>query len=158
MKASSLSEVKKELSNLSNGELSDLLIRLCKYKKDNKEYLSYLMFDAHNREEVIQGIKLELDVHFEALKSQQNLYFVKKSLRKILRILNRYVKYIDDKAAAAELHIYFCRLMKNSGIKYQSSKLIVNLYDQELKKINGLIHSLHEDLRADFEFGYSELC
>jgi len=43
MKAS-LSELQKELALLERKEVLELCIRLAKYKKENKEYLSYLVF------------------------------------------------------------------------------------------------------------------
>ena len=77
-------------------------------------------------------------------------YFVKKSLRKLLRIITKYCKYIGDKASAAELHIYFCTKLKASKIPYHKSQLLVNMYEQQLKKINTLILGLHEDLQQDY--------
>lgn len=150
MKAASISELKKELQELPSKQLAELCITLAKYKKDNKEFLDYLLFEAHDKPGFVSGVKKEIDEHFQELRQQSNLYYVKKSLRKVLRILNKYCKYINDKALAAELHIYFCTKLKFSGIPYHKSQLLVNLYEQELKKINTLIKGLHEDLQQDY--------
>lgn len=150
MKAASLSELKKELNELPPKQLVELCIALAKYKKDNKELLDYLLFQAHDKTNFILEVKKEMDDHFEELKSQSNLYYVKKSLRKLLRIINKYCKYVADKAFAAELHIYFCEKLKLSKIPYKKSQLLVNMYEQELKKINTLISALHEDLQQDY--------
>lgn len=150
MKTASVSELKKELNELPPRQLVELCLTLAKYKKDNKELLDYLLFEAHNKPNFIKEVKKEIDEHFDELKYQQNLYYVKKSLRKLLRIINKYCKYVADKALAAELHIYFCGKLKNSRIPYKKSQLLVNLYEQELKKINTLISSLHEDLQQDY--------
>ena len=150
MKAASLSELKKELQELEPKQLAELCIALAKYKKDNKEFLDYLLFEAHDKATFISHVKEEIDEHFFELRLQSNLYYVKKSLRKLLRIITKYCKYVNDKALAAELHIYFCAKLKNSGIRYQKSQLLVNLYEQELKKINTLIGALHEDLQQDY--------
>lgn len=150
MKAASLSELKKELNELPPKQLVELCITLAKYKKDNKELLDYLLFQAHDKANFILEVKKEMDEHFDELKSQSNLYYVKKSLRKLLRIINKYCKYVADKALAAELHIYFCEKLKLSKIPYKKSQLLVNMYEQELKKINTLISSLHEDLQQDY--------
>jgi hypothetical protein len=150
LKAASISELKKELQELPTKQLAELCITLAKYKKDNKEFLDYLLFEAHDKPNFISGVKKEIDEHFVELRSQTNLYYVKKSLRKMLRIINKYCKYINDKALAAEVHIYFCTKLKHSGIPYHKSQLLINLYEQELKKINTLIQSLHEDLRQDY--------
>lgn len=150
MKAVSLSELKKELQEISPKELVELCTALAKYKKDNKEFLSYLLFEAHDKTVFINGVKTEIDEHLTALQNQPSLYFVKKGLRKVLRIITKYSKYVNDKALNAELSIYFCNKLKHSGIPYHKSALIVNMYEQQLKKINILINSLHEDLRQDY--------
>jgi len=150
MKTASLSELKKELNDLPAKQLAELCVTLAKYKKDNKELLDYLLFEAHDKPNFILEVKKEIDENFLELKHQANLYYVKKSLRKLLRIINKYSKYISDKALSAELHIYFCQKLKQSGIPYRKSQLLVNMYDQEIKKINTLILGLHEDLQQDY--------
>jgi len=150
MKASSISELKKELHELPAKQLVELCLHLAKYKKDNKEFLDYLLFQAHDKPSFVSAVKTEIDGHFEELKTQANLYYVKKSLRKLLRLITKYCKYIGDKALAADLHIYFCQKMKASGIHYHKSQLLINMYEQQLKKINTLISSLHEDLQQDY--------
>ncbi len=150
MKVSSISELKKELHELPQKQLVELCLSLAKYKKDNKEFLDYLLFQAHDKSAFITTVKAEIDEHFEELKTQSNLYYVKKSLRKLLRIITKYCKYIGDKAASADLHIYFCLKLKQSGIPFHKSQLLINMYDQQLKKINTLIASLHEDLQQDY--------
>lgn len=154
MKSSSLSEIKKELHELPPKQLLDLCLNLAKYKKDNKEYLDYLLFEAHDKANFVLQVKSEIDLHFSQIPDNQNLYLVKKGLRKLLRIITKYCKYLNDKAATAELHIYFCLKFKQSKIPYQKSQLLVNMFEQQLKKINTLINGLHEDLRQDY---YTEL-
>ncbi|MBC7696719.1 MAG: hypothetical protein H7141_14875 [Burkholderiales bacterium] len=150
MKTVTLHELKKELHELPPKQLAELCITLAKYKKDNKEFLDYLLFEAHDKNNFISGVKKEIDANFEELKNQPNLYYVKKSLRKLLRIITKYCRYVADKALAAELHIYFCQKLKASGIPYHKSQLLINMYEQQLKKINSLINALHEDLQQDY--------
>lgn len=150
MKTASLSDLKKELQQIPPKDLVNLCVNLAKYKKDNKEYLDFLLFESHDKPHYISGIKKEIDEHFEELKQQTNLYYVKKGLRKQLRLITKYNKYLSDKALAADLLIYFCTKLKQSGIPYHKSQLIVNLYDQQIKKINTLINALHEDLQQDY--------
>jgi membrane-anchored protein YejM (alkaline phosphatase superfamily) len=150
MKAVSLSELKKELQEIPQKELIELCVTLAKYKKDNKEFLSYLLFEAHDKDTFVNEVKAEIDEQMTMLQAQPNLYFVKKGLRKMLRIITKYNKYINDKALSADLLIYFCSKLKHSGIPYYKSRLILNMYEQQLKKINTLINSLHEDLQQDY--------
>ncbi len=150
MKSAGLSEVKKELQLLEPRALVELCQAMAKYKKDNKEYLAYLLFQSHDKQAFVKEVKEEIDEHFKALDPKTNLYYVKKSLRKLLRLISKYSKYLADKALSAELYIYFCDQLKQSGIPFKKSQLLVNLYEQQLKKINSLIAALHEDLRNDY--------
>lgn len=150
MKTATLSEIKKELDHLKPHELLNLCIALAKYKKETKEYLGYLLFEAHNKRDFLNDVKKEIDEHFMNLSPQLNLYYVKKSLRKLLRYLLKYTRYADDKTLTAEVYIYFCLQLKKSGIPYQNSQLLVNLMAQQIKKINSIINTLHPDLQNDF--------
>lgn len=150
MNTASLSDIKKELLQLPPQELVELCVSLAKYKKENKELLGYLMFDSHNKNLYIDEIKHEIDAFIEEIEPQKNLYFVKKNLRKLLRVLTKYSKYINDKVATIEIHIHFCATLKNSGIPFQKNTMLVNLYAHQLKKIHALIDQLHEDIQADF--------
>ena len=151
MNFSSLQAVKEELQQLSPKELLELCISLAKYNKENKEYLGYLLFQANDREGFIAQIKAEIDDHFiNEIESQKNLYYVKKSLRKLLRIINKYCKYIGDKSASAEVLIYFCLKIKKAGIPIHNSARLINLFNAQEKKIRWLVSLLHEDLQADY--------
>jgi hypothetical protein len=150
MKSGTLAEIKKELHELEPKQLADLCIALAKYKKDNKEYLDYLIFESHNKNGFVTQVKQLVDENFAELKPDTNLYYAKKSLRKILRIINKYIKYIGDKGIAAELHIYFCLKLKESKIPIEKSARLANLKAAELKKIKTLIDALHEDLQYDY--------
>jgi len=150
MKSAGLSDLKKELQLLNAKELSELCIKLAKYKKDNKEYLSYLLYESHDCSVFVKEIKEEIDINFESIKTFSNLYYVKKGLRKVLRQISKYSKYINDKGISAELYIYFCLKLKESGIPFTRNQVLVNLYQQQLKKINTLLSGVHEDLRHDY--------
>jgi hypothetical protein len=150
MKAASLSEVKKELQSLDPKELAEICMALARYKKDNKEYLDFLLFEANNKEEYMARLKEQIDEDFMLAKGQGNLYYTKKTLRRVLRYINKYCKYMSEKTATIDLLMYFCLKLKKSGIPFYDSRLIVNMYEQQLKKIATLIASLHEDLRMDY--------
>ena len=149
MTAASISDIKKELQTLEPKQLAELCLFLAKYKKDNKEYLGYLLFDAHDKESAVKAIKEEIDIQFTQI-NHVNLHVVKKSLRKILRITNKYIKYIGFKQYEAELLIYFCKKVKQSRIPIQKSVVLQNLFNAQIKKINNAISALHEDLQYDY--------
>ena len=149
MKASTLSELKKELMAMSPARLSELVLRMAKYKKENKELLTYLLFEAEDEEAFIKNIQAEIDQLFaEMNKSNTNL--AKKSLRKILRFTHKHIKYSGNKETEASLLIYFCGKMKTSGIAIRKNTVLTNLYEQQLKKIYKAVETLHEDLQFDY--------
>jgi membrane-anchored protein YejM (alkaline phosphatase superfamily) len=150
MKAASIADIKKELQHHNSKALSELCMRLAKYKKENKAFLSFLLFDAQDINVFVSEIKEEISEQLETVKQFSNLYYVKKGLRKILRQLSVYSKYFDDKAHTLDLYIHFCKELKNSGITFKKSQLLINLYEQQLKKVDSLLKSIHEDIRADY--------
>ncbi len=150
MKAASLAEIKKELVRLESHDLLEFCMRLGKYKKENKELLTYLLFEADDEPAYVENVKGEIDDQFGALPTG-NLYYVKKSLRKILRITNKQIRYSGAKQSELELRIHFCTRLKNSGIRLDRSPVLLNLYQQQLKKINLALAKLPEDLQFDFQ-------
>jgi hypothetical protein len=149
MKASTISMLKKELATLPNSEVIDICMRLVKFKKENKELLSYLLFDGNNEPEYIRSIKEEIDRQFSEINKSQ-LYFAKKSIRKILKITTKYIRYSGHKQTEVELLIHFCTKLKHSGISIKSSNSLSNLYVNQVRKIHLAIGALHEDLQHDY--------
>jgi hypothetical protein len=149
MKAASISELKKELRTLPPKEVLELCIRMAKYKKDNKELLSYLLYEAHDETMYIDAVKLEIDEQWAEM-NRSNLYLVKKTLRKILRITNKYIRYSGRKQTEVELLIYYCSKLKNSGIPVHTSTALSNLYQRQIIKIHKAMATLHEDLQFDY--------
>jgi len=149
MKAATIHEIKQELNNLSPSELAELCLRLAKFKKDNKELLTFLLFESNDLTEYIGNVKKEMDGEFEEL-PKPNLYLTKKSLRKILRVTAKQIRYTGSPQAEVELLIYFCSKVKKSGIPLKNSPVLANLYQQQLKKIQGVIDTMHEDLQYDY--------
>jgi len=149
MKPASISEIKNELSNLPGPRLAELCLQLARYKKDNKEFLSYLLFEETDLAGYINNVKKQIDEEFGTINASQ-LYFAKKTLRKILRITGKHIRYTGSKQAEAELLIYFCKKMKTSVIAFQNSVVLANLYQSQLKKINAAIATFHEDLQYDY--------
>jgi hypothetical protein len=108
------------------------------------------LFEAHDEEAYINSVKLLIDEGFEEL-PKSNLYLNKKTLRKILRITNRYIKYAASAQVEVSLLIYFCNKMKQSGIPFQKSNVLNNLYASQVKKIKSALSGMHEDLQYDFQ-------
>lgn len=149
MKAATINELKQELSTLTTPRLIDLCTRLARFKKENKELLTYLLFEAHDINGYIASVKKEMDSQFETI-NKSNLYFIKKTLRKVLRITNKFIRYSGSAIAETELRIHFCTAVKTLDIRINRNPVLSNIYQNQLKKINQAIATLHEDLQYDY--------
>lgn len=150
MKAATVHELKDELKHRSAAQLVELCNRLARFKKENKELLTYLLFEAHDEEGYKRSVRQEIDLQFSEIPKDNSLYLQKKSVRKILRTANKYIRYTGNKTTEIELLLHFCIQLNQSGIKYQSSTALNNLYEGQLKKIKKLLPALHEDLQYDY--------
>ena len=150
MKAATLHEIKQELAHLPAKELLDLCLRLGRFKKENKELLTYLIFEAHDERSFIENVKAHMDAEFQAIPKDNNLYLIKKSLRKILRTISKYIRFTGSKIVEVELLLYFCTVLKQSRIPIHKTTALTNLYEGQIKKIKKAIPSLHEDLQYDY--------
>jgi hypothetical protein len=155
MKASTIQQIKQELATLKPAQLNALCLRLAKFKKENKELLSYLLFEASDEAAYLQSVKTELAEQFASINTG-SVYFIKKSLRKIVRIINRYSKYSDETATEIDLRLYFCEQVNAQGwvipnkLGTSRNKALDNIYEGQVKKIKSLIATLHEDLQYDY--------
>jgi hypothetical protein len=149
MKAASIHELKSELINTSPEQLVELCVRLAKFKKENKELLTYLLFEAFDEQAYVENVKTEMQQQFNEINTA-NLYFVKKSLRKIIRNLNKFIRYTASAETEVKLLLCFCSTLKNSGIPIEKNPVINNIYQNQLKKIKKTIAGMHEDLQYEY--------
>lgn len=156
METTSLSEIKKELNTLTPKQLLDICTRLAKHKKENKELLHYLLFESANQQIFIDNVKAEIDEQFKNL-NQSSFYLAKKTVRKILKTTNKYIKFSGIKETEIELRIYFCIQLRKSGLRLSSSRVMLNLYQNQVKRIKAVLATLHEDLQYDYELTLTEL-
>jgi gas vesicle protein len=150
MKAASINDIKQELQTLPPKKTLELCLKLARFKKENKELLSYLLFEAHNEQGYVESIKLEMDEAFTEV-STTNWYVAKKSLRKILRSIGKYSKHTATKESEVEMIIHFCQNLQKSSIPYQKQKVLSTLYETQLKKLSKLVKEVHEDLQHDYQ-------
>lgn len=151
MKAATVHELKEELKHQSAAQLLELCSRLARFKKENKELLTYLLFEAHDEQAYIKSVKEYVDAQFEEIPEGNSLYLIKKSLRKILRNVNKYIRYTGSKMVEIQLLLYYCGKLKDSGIPIHKSTVLTNIYQTQLKKIGKVLPSLHEDLQYDYQ-------
>ena len=156
MKAVSVKELKTELSTRPPKELLELCLRLSKFKKENKELLTYLLFESSNETGYIETVKQEIDREFEAINTK-SFFYIKKSVRKILRNIKKYVRYSQKKQTEVELLLYFCTKLKRFTPSIKRSITLQNLYKRQLLAIEKSIEKLHEDLQYDYGVELAEL-
>jgi len=149
MKAASVQEIKTALKSKDSKELVELCLRLARYKKENKELLTFLLFEADDLPSYIQSVKAEIDEGFAGLDTK-TYYIAKKGLRKILRIANKYIRYAGDKTVEVEVLIHFCTSFKGIKQSWQQIAALANLYKAQIKKIDAALDTMHEDLQYEY--------
>lgn len=149
MKTATIHQIKKELNSIDPIQLTAHLIRLAKYKKENKELLNYLLFEAHDEEGYIDSIKEEIEVQFEEINSR-NLYWAKKSVRKILRGTNKYIRFSGVKTTEITLLLFFCMKLKEAKLVRHGSVQLDQIYESQVRKIKKAMDKLDEDLQYDY--------
>lgn len=150
MKAVTVNQLKKELVTCTQTELVELCLRLSKFKKENKELLTYLIFESSDEGEYIQSVKNLIDEQFETINTN-NFYFIKKSVRKILRLIKKFSRYSLKKETEVELLLYFCFKLKEFKPSIHKNTTLINLYKRQILSIQKLVATLHEDLQYDYQ-------
>ncbi|WP_310993237.1 hypothetical protein [Aequorivita marina] len=156
MKAASLKEIKTELNHRSTQELLEICLRLSKFKKENKELLTYLLFESANEAAFIASIKDKIDADFETINTK-TFYFIKKSVRKILREVKKFIRYSQNKETEVELLLYFCHKLYDFEPDIANNTALTNLYNRQIGYIQKKVASLHEDLQYDYNMELEEL-
>lgn len=156
METASLSIIKKELKTLPPDVLQELVARLAKYKKENKELLNYLLFESLNEQAFIESVKEEMDEQFTHL-NRTSLFLAKKTLRKVLRTTNKYVRFSGSKETEIELRLHFCEKMRGMGYRLKNNRVLLNMYQRQVQLIRNAWFKLHEDLQYDYEEAVEKL-
>ena len=149
MKAVTVKEISQELLNLTPKELRDLCLRLSRFKKENKELLTYLLFESSDEAAYIESVKKDIDEQFEKV-NRKSYYFIKKNLRRILTSTRKFIRYSQNKKTEIELLIYYCSKLKQFTPSIQRNAALRNLYARQIAVIREKLGSLHEDLQYDY--------
>ena len=156
MKTATVKELKQELSNRSPSELLELCLRLSKFKKENKELLTYLLYEVDDETAYIENIKKEIKQDFEQINTK-TFYYIKKSVRKILRNIKKYIRYSKKKETEVDLLIYFCYELKNMQPSISRNVTLNNIYNRQIEMIKKVVLTLHEDLQYDYKEELNEI-
>lgn len=118
--------------------------------------MTYLLYDASDEPGYIENVKREIDDQFEQI-NKTSYYFIKKSVRKILRSVKKYIRYSKVKETEVELLLYFCAELKKMRPPMTRSVTLHNLYKRQIVVIKKSLSTLHEDLRFDYELELNEI-
>ena len=150
MKAAGVKAIKEELKNRDREELTELCLSLSKFKKENKELLTYLLFEADDENYYIKGIKEEIEIEFDEV-NRKSYYYIKKSIRKILRNTKKNIRYSKKKQTEVELILFFCKKLKEFSPSIAKSIPLCRIFDREIMKVKKILLTLHPDLKYDYE-------
>lgn len=155
MEIASLAEIKKELKTLEPKESLELCLRLGRFKKENKELLSYLLFDSKDEDRYIQMACNDVDEALESINTT-GFYLAKKTIRKAHRSINKHIRFSPKKETEVEIRLYFCEKLRKLDINIKQSRVMTNLYEKEIMRIEKALSTLHPDLQFDFTASLEE--
>jgi hypothetical protein len=156
MKAVSIKDLKEELANCTPKEVRDLCLRLARFKKENKELLTYILFESSDEGLYVDGVKQDVDDQFKLINRKTN-YLIKKGLRKILRTVRKYARYSQKKETEVELLVYFCTKLNKFSPSIHRNTGLQNIYNRQIEAIIKKTSLLHEDLQVDYKLELDKL-
>lgn len=149
MKTATIHTIKKELLEKSHLELVEIALRLGKFKKENKELLTYLLFEQENEDAYIEGLKEILKEKFEEIKTK-NVYYAKKEIRKSLRELKKLIRFSSLKTTEIELIIDFIKHLDELPSQLKRDSQIEGIKLRNIASVKKIILKQHEDLQFDY--------
>ena len=154
MRTATIDDIKNELKHLSQKEVLSLTLRLARFKKENKELLTYLLFESHDEQGYQQLLKTDISEQLAAIEPSP-LSKARKSYRKVLRSINRQIKYIGSKAASVELLLHYCLAMRN--LQSPLHPTLETIVQQQLAKVEKWVPLIEDDLQFEFKRQLEEL-
>jgi len=156
MKPVTIKKIKDELHYKSSQELIELCLKLSKFKKENKELLSYLLFDVEDEATYIYNVNEYSTLLFGDINTK-SFFYIRKSVRKILKLTKKYIRYSKKKDTEVELLLHFCKELKKVSPSISKSPRLLNVYNRQLILIKKAIATLHEDLQYDYQLEFDQL-
>jgi len=149
MNTATVPQLKNEIKHLEKGELIELCLKLAKFKKENKELLSYLLFEADDEAHFIETIKDDITDEFENI-NRSSAYLIKKSSRRILKDVKKYVRYSKKTSTEIELLMHFCYELGQFKSALSQNVVLGNMYRTQVGVIKKAMAKVHEDLQYDY--------
>ena len=108
-----------------------------------------MLFESEDEEAFIRGVKSHMDEQFNQINTN-SFFYIKKSVRKILREIKKFIRYSPIKETEVELLLYFCATLKDFQPSIKKNVTLSNLYNRQLEFVKKKISLLHEDLQYDY--------
>lgn len=156
MKAATIRELKQAMEERTPEELMELCLRLARFKKENKELLTYLLFESEDEPHYVESVKAEISGQFERVNTN-SYYYMKKSVRKVLHNTKKHIRYAQNKETEMELLLHFCFQMKALRPSIFRNKALQSLYERQLAHIRKVLSNMHEDLQYDYRLEMDKL-
>lgn len=102
-----------------------------------------LLTYIHEIKEVTTQLFEEMNTH--------HIFYIKKTIRKILRFVNKQATFAVSKQLEAEMRIHFCNCILAYAVPLKKSVQLSQLYQKQMKKIDTLLSSVHPDLQFDLK-------
>jgi len=151
MKAASSKQIKDELSHKTSKELLAFCLRLARFKKENKELLTYLLFETEDEQSYIESVKEWMKEEFISInKNRKTHYHTKKAVRQVLKNVKKYIRYSANKETEVVLLIGFCQIYRDYIPLARKRLVFKNIYDRQVELLKKRVLLLHEDLQYDY--------
>lgn len=156
MKPASLKDIKQELSLLPHKELVQLFTTVIKYRKENKELITYLLFESKDEVAFIKNAKAEMEELLQPV-NRFNVNTSIKYIRSILRNTKKIIRFTGRKDIEVELLLHFLSLIKSKSLPLKRNKALLKIWERTILNVGKAISSLHEDLVHDYQVELANL-
>lgn len=153
--ATTMGNLKQELQAQERKELIDLCLHLARFRNENKELITYMLFHAQDPLGYAEEYKRMIEEPFD--KYLMNPYFLAKGIRKSFRLISRYAKVSKSKEGECELYLHLADLFMERIQGKLVHKTLIMLLERALKKAHQLILKMHEDFQMDYIPVYNTL-
>ncbi|MFM7709422.1 MAG: hypothetical protein ACKO5C_00765 [Ferruginibacter sp.] len=149
-------ELRKRTADLQTSELIQLLSRLMRFKRENKELVAYELFVRDQPEVWFSEIRESFNSELETMNTSHP-YFMKKTMRKLIRRAKTYARYAGDPAIESELFCGLLEVFNEHHLHVHPSDIVRKIYYDTFTRLEKNISKLHEDLQYDFERRLADL-
>ena len=149
MRSATVHTLKKELNERSKEDLVAICLRLAKFKKENKELLTYLLFEVESESQYVESVKAEVASQLKTINTS-SYYWLRKGIRKTLKDVKKFIRYSQRKETEVELLMNFCVQVYNLSPVVKRDKVVESIVERQLVMVRNKIDALHEDLQFDY--------